>query len=50
LEVKCKLAIPEKGDFSVTEKAFAAVKSIQMIDQQKSPLNPKGFVARNPKT
>src|SRR5437773_1883368 len=35
LEVKAKLAIAEKGDFSVAEKAFAAVKSIPMSDEQK---------------
>jgi TolB-like protein/Tfp pilus assembly protein PilF len=35
LEVKVKLAIAEKGDFSVAEKAFAAVKSIPMSDEQK---------------
>jgi TolB-like protein/Tfp pilus assembly protein PilF len=35
LEVKSKLAIFEKGDFSVAEKAFAAVKSIPMTDDQK---------------
>src|SRR6266705_1057372 len=35
LEVKSKLAIAEKGDFSVAEKAFAAVKSIPMSDEQK---------------
>src|SRR2546422_2421037 len=35
LEVKSKLAIAEKGDFSVAEKAFAPVKSIPMTNQQK---------------
>jgi TolB-like protein/Tfp pilus assembly protein PilF len=35
LEVKSKLAIAEKGDFSVAEKAFAAVKSIPMNNEQK---------------
>jgi TolB-like protein/Tfp pilus assembly protein PilF len=35
LEVKSKLAIAEKGDFSVAEKAFAAVKSIRMTNEQK---------------
>jgi TolB-like protein/Tfp pilus assembly protein PilF len=35
LEVKSKLAIAEKGDFSVAEKAFAAVKSIPMSNDQK---------------
>jgi tetratricopeptide (TPR) repeat protein len=35
LEVKSKLAIAEKGDFSVAEKAFAAVKSIPMTNDQK---------------
>jgi len=35
LEVKSKLAIAEKGDFSVAEKAFAAVKSIPMTNEQK---------------
>jgi serine/threonine-protein kinase len=35
LEVKSKLAIFEKGDFSVAEKAFAAVKSIPMTNEQK---------------
>src|SRR4029450_12357790 len=35
LELKSKLAIFEKGDFSVAEKAFAAVKSIRMTNEQK---------------
>jgi TolB-like protein/class 3 adenylate cyclase/Tfp pilus assembly protein PilF len=35
LEVKSRLAIAEKGDFSVAEKAFEAVKSIPMTNQQK---------------
>ena len=35
LELKSKLAIFEKGDFSVAEKAFAAVKSIPMTNEQK---------------
>ena len=35
LEVKSKLAIAEKGDFSVVEKAFMAVKSIPMTNEQK---------------
>src|SRR5262249_8118995 len=35
LEVKSQLAIAEKGDFSVAEKAFAAVKSVRMTDEQK---------------
>src|SRR5213596_470043 len=34
-EVKSKLAIVEKGDFSVAEKAFEAVKSIPMTNEQK---------------
>jgi TolB-like protein/Tfp pilus assembly protein PilF len=34
-ELKSKLAIFEKGDFSVAEKAFAAVKSIPMTNEQK---------------
>ena len=34
-EVKSKLAIAEKGDFSVAEKGFAAVKSIPMNNQEK---------------
>jgi TolB-like protein/Tfp pilus assembly protein PilF len=36
LEVKSKLAIAEKGDFSVAEKAFEAVKSIPMTYEQKA--------------
>jgi TolB-like protein/Tfp pilus assembly protein PilF len=36
LEVKSKLAIAEKGDFSVAEKAFEAVKSIPMTNEQKA--------------
>jgi TolB-like protein/Tfp pilus assembly protein PilF len=36
LEIKSKLAIFEKGDFSVAEKAFAAVKSIPMSGEQKA--------------
>src|SRR6059058_2853094 len=35
LEVKCQLAVAEKGDFSVTEKAFEAVKSVPMSAEQK---------------
>ena len=35
LEVKSKLAIAEKGDFSVAEKAFEALKSIPMTNEQK---------------
>jgi tetratricopeptide (TPR) repeat protein len=35
LEVKCQLAIAEKGDFSVAEKAFEAVKSVPMSADQK---------------
>ena len=35
LEVKSKLAIAEKGDFSVAEKAFAAAKSVPMTKEQK---------------
>ena len=34
-EVKSKLAIVEKGDFSVAEKAFEAVKSVPMSNEQK---------------
>jgi TolB-like protein/Tfp pilus assembly protein PilF len=34
-ETKSKLAIAEKGDFSVAEKAFAAAKSIPMTNQEK---------------
>ena len=35
LEVKSKLAIAEKGDFSAAEKAFEAVKSVPMTNEQK---------------
>jgi TolB-like protein/cytochrome c-type biogenesis protein CcmH/NrfG len=35
LEVKSKLAIAEKGDFSVAEKAFEALKSVPMTNEQK---------------
>ena len=35
LEVKSKLAILERGDFSVAERAFEAVKSVPMTDEQK---------------
>jgi TolB-like protein/Tfp pilus assembly protein PilF len=38
LEVKSKLAILEKGDFSVAEKAFEAVKSAPMTTEQKLKL------------
>jgi TolB-like protein/cytochrome c-type biogenesis protein CcmH/NrfG len=38
LEIKSKLAIFERGDFSVAEKAFAAVKSIPMSGDQKAKL------------
>jgi serine/threonine-protein kinase len=34
-EVKSKLAIAEKGDFSVAEKAFEAVKSVRLTNTQK---------------
>src|SRR5262245_1901264 len=34
-EVKSKLAISEKGDFGVAEKAFEAVKSFPMTNEQK---------------
>ncbi|PYL14873.1 MAG: hypothetical protein DMF46_08140 [Verrucomicrobia bacterium] len=34
-EAKSKLAIAEKGDFSVAEKAFAAAKSIPMTNEEK---------------
>jgi TolB-like protein len=34
-EIKSKLAIAEKGDFSVAEKAFAAAKSIPMTNEEK---------------
>src|SRR5205809_2603892 len=36
LEVKSRLAIAEKGDFSVAENAFEAVKSIPMTNEQKA--------------
>jgi serine/threonine-protein kinase len=35
LQVKSKLAIAEKGDFSVAEKAFEALKSTPMTSEQK---------------
>jgi TolB-like protein/Tfp pilus assembly protein PilF len=35
LEVKSKLAIAARGDFSVAEKAFEAVKSIPMTNEQR---------------
>jgi TolB-like protein/Tfp pilus assembly protein PilF len=35
LEIKSRLAIAEKGDFSVAEKAFEALKSIPITNQQK---------------
>jgi TolB-like protein/Tfp pilus assembly protein PilF len=35
LEVKCQLAVAEKGDFIVSEKAFDAVKSVPMSADQK---------------
>jgi TolB-like protein/class 3 adenylate cyclase/Tfp pilus assembly protein PilF len=35
LEVKSKLAIAEKGDFSAAEKAFEALKSVPMTNEQK---------------
>src|SRR5437870_4366190 len=35
LEIKAKLAIAEKGDLSVSEKAFQAAKSIPMNDETK---------------
>ena len=38
LEVKSKLAIAEKGDFSVAENAFEAVKSIPMTNEQKAKI------------
>ncbi len=38
LEVKSKLAIAEKGDFSVAEKAFGAAKSIPMTNEQKAKI------------
>src|SRR5207247_10478213 len=34
-EIKSKLAIFEKGDFSVAEKAFEAVKSMPMSNEEK---------------
>src|SRR5437660_7379579 len=38
LEVKSKLAIAEKGDFSAAENAFEAVKSIPMTNEQKAKI------------
>jgi TolB-like protein/Tfp pilus assembly protein PilF len=38
LEVKSKLAIIEKGDFKTAEKAFEAVKSVPMSDEQRVKL------------
>jgi TolB-like protein len=35
LEVKSKLAIAARGDFSIAEKAFEAVKSVPMTNEQK---------------
>jgi TolB-like protein/Tfp pilus assembly protein PilF len=35
LEVKSKLAVAERGDFSVAEKAFEAIKSLSMTNDQK---------------
>jgi TolB-like protein/Tfp pilus assembly protein PilF len=35
LEIKSRLAIAEKGDFSVAEKAFEALKSIPVTNEQK---------------
>ena len=35
LERKSKLAIAEKGDFSIAEKAFEALKSVAMTNEQK---------------
>jgi tetratricopeptide (TPR) repeat protein len=35
LEVKSKFAIAEKGDFSVAEKAFQALNSVPLTDEQK---------------
>src|SRR6266576_3314298 len=35
LEIKCQLAVAEKGDFSVSEKAFDTVKSVPMSADQK---------------
>src|SRR5213593_3139337 len=34
-EVKAKLALSEKGDFSIAEKGFAAIKSMQLTNEQK---------------
>ena len=39
LEAKSKLAIAEKGDFSVAEKAFEVLKSAPMTDEQKVSWN-----------
>jgi TolB-like protein/Tfp pilus assembly protein PilF len=38
LEVKSQLAIAEKGDFSVAEKAFEALKAIPMTNEQKAKI------------
>jgi len=35
LEIKSKLAIAQKGDFSVADKAFEALKSVPMTNEQK---------------
>jgi serine/threonine protein kinase/Flp pilus assembly protein TadD len=35
LRIKAKLAIAEKGDFSVAERAFENLKSVQMTNEQK---------------
>jgi TolB-like protein/Tfp pilus assembly protein PilF len=35
LEVKSKLAILEKGDFSIAEKAFETLKSVALADEQR---------------
>src|SRR3989454_57090 len=35
LQIKSRLAIAERGDFSVAEKAFEAVKSVPMSNEQK---------------
>jgi TolB-like protein/cytochrome c-type biogenesis protein CcmH/NrfG len=35
LELKAKFALFEKGDFSVAEKAFEAIKSVPLTDEQK---------------
>src|SRR5437870_1490166 len=35
LEVKAKFALSEKGDFSVAEKAFEAIKSVPLTDEQR---------------